>query len=189
MIASKEDLKYYLKIDKKILGIPQYKKRPNIIGDDLWKFLIILRYHEYYANCHKSRIDRYKLRLLFILHHHYSLKLGFEIPINTFGAGLKLNHAGPIIVNEKASIGKYCDIHVGVNIGQNITPDEVPIIGDNVWIGPGVKIFGKIKIADGIMIGANSVVNRSFLEPNITIAGIPAQKIKDTGNPYMRNFN
>ena len=60
------------------------------------------------------------------------------------------------------------------------------IIGDNVWIGPGAKIFGKIFIADNIAIGANSVVNRSFAEQNITIAGIPAKKIKDSGNPYKR---
>ena len=40
------------------------------------------------------------------------------------------------------------------------------------------KITAKIKIADGIKIGANSVVTKSFLEPNITIAGVPAKKIK-----------
>lgn len=59
-------------------------------------------------------------------------------------------------------MGKFCDIHVGVNIGQNINPDDVPIIGDNVWIGPGAKIFGKIIIADGVAIGANSVVNHDI---------------------------
>lgn len=116
-----------------------------------------------------------------------SIWLGFEIPINTFGYGLKLNHTGTIIVNGNARIGNFCDIHVDVNIGQNINPDEVPTLGNNVWIGPGAKIFGKIEIADGIMIGANSVVNRSFTEPNITIAGNPARKVSDKGNPYARH--
>ena len=45
-------------------------------------------------------------------------------------------------------------------------------------MGFGAVIIGKIKIADGIKIGANSVVTKSFLEPNITIAGVPAKKIK-----------
>lgn len=92
------------------------------------------------------------------------------------------------MVNPNARIGRFCDIHVDVNIGQNYTAEEVPTIGDNVWIGPGVKIFGKIHIADGVMIGANSVVNRSFDESDITIAGCPARKIKNSGNPYKRNL-
>ncbi len=55
-------------------------------------------------------------------------------------------------------------------------------IGNNVYIGPGARIFGDIEIADGIAIGANAVVNRSFLEPGITIAGVPARKISDKGS-------
>ena len=36
-----------------------------------------------------------------------------------------------------------------------------------------------ITIADGIAIGANSYVDKSFSEPNITIAGCPAKKVSD----------
>lgn len=186
MIQNKNDLKRYLFIDKKTLGISDNKKYPSFWGDEIWKFLIILRYHEYYSNCYKNKFDRIMLSLFSKLHHYYGLKLGFEIPINVFGEGLKINHCGPIVVNPRAKVGKYCDIHVGVNIGQNISPDDVPVLGDNVWIGPGAKIFGKINIANGIAIGANSVVNKSFTEEDITIAGIPAKKINNSGNPYKR---
>lgn len=48
MIQSKEDLYLYLKKDKQALGIT--RKRPNLIGDDIWKFGIVLRYHEYLTN-------------------------------------------------------------------------------------------------------------------------------------------
>jgi serine O-acetyltransferase len=187
MIKSKQDLKFYLQMDKMALGIK--RKKPAFLFDELWKFLLILRYHEYYCNCHKSYLDRVMLKLFGILHHYYGLHLGFEIPVNTFGYGLKLNHCGSIIVNENARIGKFCDVHIGVNIGQNYKSDEVPTIGDNVWIGPGAKIFGKIKIADNIAIGANSVVNKSFNEPNITIAGIPARTINNVGNIYKRDYD
>lgn len=187
MINCKNDLIRYLRIDKMTLGVPDTKKYPKLLGgDEIWKFQIILRYHEYYNNCHKSKMDRLLLKIFSLLHHYYGIKLGFEIPCNVFEEGLKINHRGPIIVNPKAKIGKFCDIHSGVNIGQNIAPDDVPVLGNNVWIGPGAKIFGKIFIADNIAIGANSVVNRSFAEQNITIAGIPAKKIKDSGNPYKR---
>lgn len=50
------------------------------------------------------------------------------------------------------------------------------------YIGPGAKIYGDIKIVDGIAIGTNAVVNESFLEPNITIAGIPDKKVSEKGS-------
>nr|WP_292372222.1 hypothetical protein [Methanosarcina sp. UBA411] len=54
-------------------------------------------------------------------------------------------------------------------------------MGNNVYIGPGAKIFGNITIADDIAIGANSVVNKSFYEKGISIAGVPAKKINNKG--------
>jgi len=44
-----------------------------------------------------------------------------------------------------------------------------------------VVILGKIEIADGIAIGANSYVDKSFTEKGITIAGNPARKISGKG--------
>lgn len=128
---------------------------------------------------------------------YYSLKYfvlsilcGFSIPINVFGKGLSIAHRGTIIVNSNAKNGMNCRLHACVNIGtipgRN---DMAPIIGDNCYIGPGVKIYGKINIASGIVIGANSVVNKSFDEENICIAGISAKKISEMGRFEIENRN
>ena len=109
-------------------------------------------------------------------------KIGVEIKKNTFGPGLYITHTGGIVVNGLASIGDNCTINAGVNIGNSQTANAVPQLGNNVWIGPGAKIFGKIVIADGIAIGANAVVNKSFQEENISIAGVPAKKISNNGS-------
>ena len=111
------------------------------------------------------------------INRHYALKLGFIIPPNTCGKGLNIHHYGCIVINENARIGEYCNIQQCVNIGQNRGTDNCPVIGNNVYIGPGAKIFGKITIADGIAIGAGSVVTKSFLNENTTIAGNPAREI------------
>jgi serine O-acetyltransferase len=71
-------------------------------------------------------------------------------------------------------------------IGEKNGSENVPIIGNNVSIAAGAKIFGKIVIADGIYIGANAVVNKSFTESGIAIAGVPARKIKDNPN-YVKS--
>ena len=64
---------------------------------------------------------------------------------------------------------------MGVNIGAY--EGGVPVIGDDVYIGPGAKIFGDIAIGNNVSIGANAVVNKSFPD-DVIIAGIPAKIIK-----------
>ena len=98
-----------------------------------------------------------------------SVKLNFFIMPNVFDYGLGIAHSGPIIVNDLAKIGKNCRISVGVNIGVNESINskggidgDIPKLGDNIYIGPGAKIFGKIIIANNIAIGANAVVTKSF---------------------------
>jgi serine O-acetyltransferase len=179
MIESYEDYLFYLAADKKSLNIK--KSRPSLIGDEIWQFQRLMRKTEYYVNCKKSIIYKpYTLYLKFRL-YRLGLLLGFTIPLNVFGPGLSIAHYGPIVA--KARIGKNCRLHTCVNVGAKTgSTDMIATIGDNVYIGPGVRIFGAIQIADGIAIGANSVVNKSFTEPNISIAGAPAKKISDKGS-------
>lgn len=51
------------------------------------------------------------------------------------------------------------------------------IIGDRVWIGDKVSIIGSVKIGNGVIIAANSVVVGD-VEDNVIVAGVPARIIK-----------
>lgn len=114
------------------------------------------------------------------------IHLGFSIPINVFGPGLSIAHRGTIVVNKDARIGDNCRIHACTNIGSGRGSDVLaPKIGNGVYIGPGAKIFGNVEIADDIAIGANSVVNKSFYEKGISVAGVPAKKINNKGSNGM----
>lgn len=113
-------------------------------------------------------------------------KCSFFIGINCIGKGLSLAHVGPVVISSVAKIGENCRIHVGVNIGTSAgITGQAPIIGDNVYIGPGAKLFGPITIGNGIAIGANAVVNKSFEDDCITIAGVLAKIINHTGSEGM----
>jgi serine O-acetyltransferase len=179
IIRSKADYEFYLKADKFALG-KDYRS-PRLIGDDIWKFQRLLRKAEYYNNCKKSLISRLYLKYVLFRFYTVSVQLGFSIPINVFGPGLCIAHRGTIVINKNARIGENCRIHTCTNIGSNRDDTSAPRIGNNVYIGPGAKIFGDVVITDNIAIGANSVVNKSFYEKGISIAGIPAKKISTKG--------
>ena len=55
--------------------------------------------------------------------------------------------------------------------------NSVVEIGSDVLVGFGVIIVGSVKIGDGCVVGAGSVVTRS-LEANMICAGVPAKAIR-----------
>lgn len=69
----------------------------------------------------------------------------------------------------------FSDIHTPI-VDQGFTASEINI-GEDVWIGRGAVILPGVTIGKGCVIGANSVVNKSF-EPFTILAGVPAKKIR-----------
>jgi len=115
------------------------------------------------------------------------------------GKNCKLGDNVHIVANGKVIIGDNClmaskifisDTNHGeyskvtIDSSPYIPPDERPlytepvIIGNNVWIGENACILLGVKIGDGCIIGANSVVNRDIPD-NCIVAGSPARVIKE----------
>lgn len=177
-IQSKKDLKQFLKVE---LGIvTKYCSKwfirfcPFLIYEEQikYKFIKYLRMAEFHSNLnHRIRGFIYRMK-----HYKMQVKYCLNIPMNCCDIGLNIAHVGPIIINDNCIIGKNFKVNVGVNIGNNEFKNHVecPKIGNNVYIGPGAKLYGNIVIADGCRIGANAVVNKSCEIPNVVLAGIPA---------------
>ncbi|MGQ7853133.1 serine O-acetyltransferase [Pedobacter sp. WC2501] len=182
MIKNRKDYQYYLKQDAIALGVADWGAKRKILDFFVphytYKFQRKLRKLEYYKNCKQGFLNkciyfymRYKFR-------EYSLKLGLSIPENVFGPGLAIVHTGTIVVNPNARVGMNCRIQACTNIGASGGQPEAPVIGDNVYIGPGAKIYGNITIASNCAIAANAAVGKSFYNENMMIGGIPAKEIK-----------
>jgi serine O-acetyltransferase len=90
-------------------------------------------------------------------------------------------HLGSILTNSNSRVGQNCAIHINTSLVANGVSNGTPQLGDDIVIGVGTNIVGNIKIANGIAIGANSLVNKSFDENDICIAGVPAKKISNNG--------
>ena len=89
-------------------------------------------------------------------------KCHIEISRDTrIGGGLYIGHPYCITVNPKAVIGRNCNIHKGVTIGQENRGSRqgTPVIGDCVWIGINATIVGNVHIGNDVLIAPNTYVN------------------------------
>lgn len=178
MIKTRQDLREYIAqdLERNDVKLGGAKSRLLIYLNPRLRFTRNLRYYEYYSNQPQNIFNKIMRLWHYYVHKKLSYKLGYTIYKNNFGPGVCFCHYGTLVVNKDARIGKNCRIHVGVNIGGY--NGGVPVIGDNVYIGPGAKIFGGITIGNNVQIGANAVVNKSFPD-NVVVAGIPAKIIKE----------
>lgn len=146
--------------------------------------------------------SRFQFEEGFTTGHHCRFDLLGEDGDNSkkliIGKNCKLGDNVHIVANEKVIIGDNCLMASKIFISDtshgdysNITndslpdipPDERPLytklvkIGNNVWIGENACILLGVKIGEGCIIGANSVVNRDVPD-NCIVAGAPAKVVK-----------
>jgi serine O-acetyltransferase len=120
------------------------------------------------------------LRKFFSLIYWFLFKLiqivaGIELPCEVeIGRNFVIDHFGGIIISGFARFGHNCRIRNGVVVGlQRIDDPGAPVIGDNVDIGAGAKVLGRIRIGNNVAIGANAVVIADVPDDCIAI-GVPA---------------
>lgn len=115
------------------------------------------------------------------------------------GKNCKLGDNVHIVANKKVVIGDNCLMaskifisdtshgdysKVTTDSSPDIPPDDRPLymkpvsIGNNVWIGENVCILLGVKIGDGCIVGANSVVINDLPDHCIAV-GCPAKVVKN----------
>ena len=103
-------------------------------------------------------------RTQMLMHEEYaSIRIGKGC---MFSADIVLMNSDSHCVSTQGSDSK-CE-----NIARGI------YIGDKVWVGRGAAIFKNASLANGSILGAYSVLARSFKEENVALAGNPAKIVK-----------
>jgi serine O-acetyltransferase len=127
----------------------------------------------------RPRLLRLPFSLLYKLMFFSMQGKGIELPCEVdVGEGFRIDHQGGIVISGYARIGKNCVVRNGVTIGLARGDDPAaPTIGDNVDIGAGAKLLGRITIGDDVRIGANAVVITD-IPAGSTAVGIPAKVIR-----------
>ena len=132
----------------------------------------------------KSQTTKYlPLKLIYkILFRFFRERKHIELSSDTkIGEGLYIGHPYAIIINPQSVIGKNCNIHKGVLIGQENRGKRkgTPIIGDNVWIGINSAIIGAVHIGNDVLIAPNSYVNCDVPDHSVVIGNPCVIKHRD----------
>lgn len=142
---------------------------------------------------HSSSGCLYQYRFAKRIYSQFSKKVGLFLfsrlsakysiyihPDAEIGDGLNLPHPTGIVIGKGVVIGKNVTIYQGVTLGGARIGDyksmSYPEIKDDVVIFSGSAVIGNVIINNASIIGANSVVNKSF-EKGSVIAGVPAKLI------------
>jgi serine O-acetyltransferase len=119
---------------------------------------------------------------------HLVMKLawGIDVPRSAdIGRGLYIGHFGGITVSGKALIGKNCNMSQGITIGVSGRGEGrgAPVIGDNVYIAPGARVIGQIRVGSNVKIGANAVIHDDLPDNAVAVLAPGYQIISFKGNP------
>jgi acetyltransferase-like isoleucine patch superfamily enzyme len=120
------------------------------------------------------------------------------------GCNISIGHHS--VINRRC----YLDGRIGIEIGNNVgispevyiislthDPDDKQfhtagakvVIEDRVWIGARAMLMPGVKLSEGCVVGAGSVVTKSFA-PYSIVAGVPAKFIRERkrNDSYELNY-
>ncbi|OMP11387.1 hypothetical protein CCACVL1_00550 [Corchorus capsularis] len=117
--------------------------------------------------------------LALALQSRISEVFGIDIhPAAKIGDGILLDHGTGVVIGETAVVGNRVSLMHGVTLGGTGKEigDRHPKVGDGALLGACVTVLGNIKIGEGAMVAASSLVLK-HVPPHSMVAGTPAQVI------------
>lgn len=110
----------------------------------------------------------------------YSTRLPYTA---TIGEGTALGVGGmAIAIHPDSVIGRDCVIAQNVTLGSRQGGNGTPVIGDNVYVGPGANCLGG-RIGSNVVVGAGAVVLKEVPD-GCVVAGVPARVISQDINRF-----
>jgi acetyltransferase-like isoleucine patch superfamily enzyme len=154
-------------------------------------------------SCLKYNSFDWGIKLRSFLYKPFFRKFGKNIQIKD---GVTIKYPSEIELGSNCKIGEYTYLvgKGGLKIGDNfllgagckiitsahnIENLEIPIfnqgltfqpieIGSNVWFGFDCKVFGNSRIADGVIIGADTLIKDAEIPQNAVVVGTPYRILK-----------
>jgi len=124
---------------------------------------------------------RFRVSFNVVINHLETLSVGDNV---YFACGTVITGAGKIFVGTNTLVGPYVlmasskHLFQGTNFLGGYEHGEI-VIESGCWIGGHASLMMGTHIHASSVVGAGSVCNRDYIDPNVLIAGIPAKIIKN----------
>ena len=152
-------------------------------NETLWSLHKLLVRSKLFRRIFLTRVSFESRKLQKIVRLFYKPAEDFSVDVisKKIGGGFLVCHGNSTIVYAQ-SIGKNFLVHQNVTVGRGkkIDGNNVPDIGDNVFIGTGAIVIGGIHIGNNVKIGAGALVNKDVPD-NCTVVGNPMRIICKKG--------
>lgn len=137
--------------------------------------MLVYRFGRWRYRVRPSLLRKFFSLIYKMLYKWVQIVTGIELPCEVeLGRNFVIDHFGGIVISGYARFGDNCRIRNGVVVGLAKADDPcAPIIGNNVDIGAGAKVLGRIAIGNNVLIGANAVVIEDVPDNSIAV-GVPA---------------
>ena len=137
--------------------------------------MVVYRFGRWRYGLRPGLLRKFCSMVYLVLYKFVQILTGIELPCEAeVGRNFVIDHFGGIVISGFARFGDDCRIRNGVVVGLARTDDPcAPVIGNNVDIGAGAKVLGRIRVGNNVLIGANAVVTRDVPDNSIAV-GVPA---------------
>ena len=129
---------------------------------------------------------------LLLLHWPFELLIramtGVRLPSAAdIGGGLYLGHIGDITIAAGAHLGRDVHLSHGASVAEGRRGGErgAPFVGDRVYIGPGARISGPVRIGNDASIAANATVDCDVPD-GATVSGVPGAAMSTPAAAIIR---
>jgi serine O-acetyltransferase len=81
-------------------------------------------------------------------------------PAAEIGPGLQISHGVGLVIGDGVKIGSDANLLHQVTIGAPSVRriEQMPVLGDRVFVAAGAKLIGAVRVGDDVFIGANALV-------------------------------
>jgi len=109
-------------------------------------------------------------------------------PEANIGPGFRIAHGVGLVIGNKAVIGGSATLLHQVTIGAPSTRriDQMPRLGDEVFVAAGSRLIGGIEVGDRVFIGANTVLTRDVpSDAKVANVAEPVIEVRSSDSPLL----
>jgi len=145
-----------------------------------WRLVNCLQFLGFYSTvmyrasrwCYTHKLKAVALPIQFVNHSLTGAEISHKADI---GPGFRIGHPHGLFIGPGVKVGFRSTFNQGTCLSSNLEMEGgAPEAGNYLYMSPGSKVFGSVKIGDRVWVGPNSVALKD-IESDKVVLGVPGR--------------